>query len=619
MAKLLGLVVPERQKPARDAFSIRPRKVEQWLESLPKANLGETARQVYKVLIETNQLAFPHQERTRFLESLRDTVQYITDAMRKHFLGVTYPLPEKNQKIAAAAREILAAMATGYKIAIEDLVSSNVLFQDKKQLALLLHRAMTYTGRTLLTSYQVYAPYPPGSWAELHKLYAYAESRKLQRHKVADYQHMYEEKTTITDEYLRHLLLWLTSPYRLRQGEVTKIYNALDRMARYCDLAPPTHPLHLDYDGQFGVRLNRDKPPVPIRHAHHKCEPQTCRIIKTDRLAEHLRQDIQESEDVVTTTLTGIDMGRPDLSHDLLRRLLLAWGIESKREFRRNDKQEEVQVAVGLSAIHHYLIQHSQQNRTNPDDPFAQRAHFQSSMVQNLSDEKPDVWNMVYPDSKDINLTNIVSEELTLAGEKRPSWPVSPVETEAKLQQNAARDEPMHDWLITNESASGYCLEYTAGSDTKAQVGELVGIRRRISKRAWKWGIGVIRWMKFNNRRELQLGIEMLNPDAAAIGLRTAARDQDYKYQRTLLLPEIPAINQPASLLTGPVPWRVGNKVVLNILGKDVRVELTRLMQNTGLFAQFQFEFLDRDKSTDTPDQDDWLGEQDFGQVWSSI
>lgn len=619
MAKQLGLVVPERQKPARGAFSIRPRKVEHWLESLPKANLGETARQVYQVLTETNRLAFASQERARFLESLRDTVQYITDAMRKHFMGVTYPLPEKNQKIAAASREILAAMATGYKIAIEDLVSSNVLFQDKKLLTQLLHRAMSYTGRSLLTAYQVYAPYPEGTWAELHKLYAYAESRKLHRSRVADYQHMYVEKTTITDEYLRNLLLWLTSPYRLRQGEVTKIYNALDRMASYCDLEIPPVPNQADHHGQFGVRLNRDKPPAPIHHLQKQCEPRTCRILNTERLAEQLRRDIQQSEDVVTTTLTGIDMGRPDLSHDLLRRLLMAWGIESKRAFPRNDKQEEVQVAVGLSTIHHYLIQHGRQARSNPDDPFAQRAHFQSSVVKSLSDESPDVWNMVYPDSNDVKLTDIVTEELTLTGEKRPTWPSNPVENEARLQQGEAKPEALQNWLITNESASGYCLEYTAGSDTRAQVGELVGIRRRLSNHAWQWGIGVIRWMKFDARRELQLGVEMLNPDAAAIGLRTATQEQHDKYQRTLLLPEIPAIKQPATLLTGPVPWRVGNKVVLNILGKDVRVELSRLIQNTGLFAQFQFEFLDRDTHREEPGQDDWLGDQDFAQVWSSI
>ena len=618
VSKPLGLSVPKRQKPGKDAFSIRPRKVEQWIDALPKANLGETARQVYKALIETNQLELTHQDRTRFLESVREVVQYITDSMRKHFIGVTYPLPEKNQKIAAATREIYIAMTTGYKIAIEDTLSSNFLFQDKKQLTMLLHRAITYTGRTLLTSYQVYAPYPQKMWAELHKLYSYAESHKLNRAVIADYQHMYVNKSSVKAEYLRNLLLWLTSPYRLRQGEVTKVYNTLERWVQYCEIIKPTNPDDPQADGEFGINLGKDLPPCPIAQNSFHCPPANCRVLQTSKLAERIRHDIQQSEDVVTTTLTGIDMGRPDLSHDLLRRLLIAWGIETKRGFPRTTKQEDVQVAVGLSAIHQYLSHHHQQEQRSHKDPFAHRAEFESSIVKNLSDESPDVWNMVFPSGEDVDLTKIVTEELTLAGEQHPRSFSPPLFSPEGQQKQP--DVGLASWLIVNESASGYCLEYAEGNGTKAQVGELIGIRRQINKQSWKWGIGVIRWMKFNNQNEMQLGIEMLNPDAAAIGLRTAASNgKDLSYQRTLLLPEIPAINQPTTLITGPVPWRVGNKLMLHILGKDVNVELSRLVQNTGLFAQFQFEFLDSDKPKQHNELDERQDEQDFGHIWSSI
>ncbi len=622
MSKPLGLSVPNRQKPDKGAFSIRPRKVEQWIEGLPKANLGETARQVYQVLIETNQLDLPHQERTRFLESLREVVQYITDSMRKHFIGVAYPLPEKNQKIAAATREILIAMTTGYKIGIEDSLRSNYLFQDKKQLALLVHRAISYTGQTLLTSYQIYAPYPQKLWAEMHKLYSYAESHKLNRMTIPDYQHMYVDKSSIKAEYQRHLLLWLTSPYRLRQGEVTKVYHTLERWVKYCNLVKPAQPDDPAADGQFGINLGKDQPPCPINQSNFTCPPANCRVLQTEKLAERLRHDIQKVEDVVTTTLTGIDMGRQDLSHDLLRRLSIAWRIETKRGFPRTNKHEDVQVAIGLSAIHLFLTDHHEESQHIPNDPFAHRAEFESSMVKSLSDENPDVWNMVYPDGKDVDLTKIVTEELAVAGESPAKTDRPPVYSAQDSQKHA--EASLGSWLIINESASGYCLEYADGNSTKAQVGELVGIRRRNNEHSWKWGIGVIRWMKFNAQQEMQLGIEMLNPDAAAIGLRTAASESgEYNYQRSLLLPEIKAIKHPATLITAPVPWRVGNKLLLRILDKDVRVALTESVQNTGLFAQFQFEFLETDKAKNEIQQEDQREdqreEQDFGLVWSSI
>ncbi len=615
MSKKLGLAIPARQKPGKDSFNIRPRNVERWLDALPKANLGETARQIYRCLKETNQLDLSHQHRTRYLESLRETVQYITDSMRKHFFGLTYPLPRKNQKIAAATREINLAMAVGYKIALEDALKSSVLFQDKKHLTLLIHRAISYTGRALLTSYQVYSPYPEGMWGELNKLYAFAELRKLQHLGIADFRLMYGEKSTIEEEYLRNCLLWLASPYKLRQGEAVKIYNSLERFTRDCAIHKLDNPDHPAAQGLFAINLASEAPPGALSHHLKRPNHSVCRIINTDALAERLRQDILESEDVVTTTLSGIDMGRRDLSHDLLRRLLTAWGLETHRTFPRINKKEHVQVAAGLTSIHQILVDAHQSNKT--DAEFGHTAEFESSVVENLTDEKPDIWNMVYPSGSDVQLTQIVTSEL----KKEESSP-SELEKELPVLADSVNDDdPIEEnsWVIINESARGYCLKYTEEGAAKAQVGELIGIRRRISNRSWKWNIGVIRWMKFNPERELELGIEMLNANAAAIGMRVAAKTRNQSYHRTLLLPDVKANNQPASLVTGPVPWRVGNKLTLNILGKNVQVELTRMLQNTGLFAQFQFEFLQEKKQVQEVKKEDWLEDQDFGQIWSTI
>ena len=58
---------------------------------------------------------------------------------------------------------------------------------------------------------------------------------------------------------------------------------------------------------------------------------------------------------------------------------------------------------------------------------------------------------------------------------------------------------------------------------------------------------------------------------------------------------------------------------MINILGKRVNVQLTKLLQNTGLFAQFQFEIqADKDKTT-IGDVSDWSMDKDFGNVWSLI
>lgn len=619
MSQSPGLKIPAQRKPGRQDFSLRPKKVDAWLDSLPKANLGETARRIYQVLNETSQLQYPFAERFRFLEQMRELVQYATDSMRKHFLGMTFPLPEKNRQIASATREIYKAMATGYKIAIEDMTRAHTLFQDKKLLTTLLQRALFYTGRDLLTAYQIYTPSSPHTWQELNRLYAYAEMRKLHKTAVSDYQHHVTDKTTPSAEYLRLVLLTLASPYQLRQGEIYKIYTAVERWTRQLELRQLSLREEPDTRSRFLVNLDKNAPPRPTAYSVIREEHQNAyRLLDTEILIRQLRKEIRNSEEVVSTTLTSVDLGRPDLSHDLMRRLLVAWGTEAKRGFPRSPKHESVEVTIGLSATHRFL-NHMARRQGSGKDLFEHRAHYETQEIRHINDPQHDVWDMIYStDASDFDTSGImplINQELGL---KPATAGSSESATRKPAQQYQAGS-----WIILNESASGYCLEYHDHDTTQAQVGELVGIRRGHNGKTLKWGIGVIRWLKFadkqssdNSDKSVQMGIEMLNPNAAAVGIRpSASSNKPENYQRTLMLPEIRAMNQPATLITGPVPWRPGQHAVINILGKEIAVVLTHSLQNTGLFAQFRFQ----PQTQQSYREDDSRQDDALSQVWSSI
>jgi hypothetical protein len=612
---MIGLNLPSRRKPGRDDVDIRLKHIEQWIADLPKANVGETARRVFEILVSTNQLNYAPQLRFRFLEELRAPVQYVTEALRKHFVGVSFPLPTKSQKIAAITREIYLEMATGYKIALEDTLSRSLVFVDKKLVAQLCHRTISAMSRSLLTSYQTYAPYPANLWLELHKLYSFAEKQKLLRLAIKDDQHKYVEKSTIYTEYVRTLLLALTSPYRLRHGEVGKVYDTLERWTVHTAIHPMTD--KNQHKGHFGFNLDADTPPRSLVLATDNCDHAACRVLDTEPLAHIIRDEILNTADVGGTTLTSIDMQRPDLSHDLLRRLLIAWGVISKRNFPRSEKYEKVRVTIGLSATHKVITEGRKSKRNNMkrhpggmEDIYGSTAHYDSAVVESVNDTQPDVWDMIYPSDLSSFERQKQQELQNLRKPPAPPPPAPPAEADPYTVET---------WAILNESASGYCLQCEKESKAKIQVGELTGIRRSGDGHTWKWGIGVIRWMRINEEQRLLLGIEMLTPDAAAVGIKPAVEDGLDDYKRTLMLPELTAINQPPTLITGPVPYRVGNKLVVNILGKRVNVQLTKLLQNTGLFAQFQFEIQsDKDKAK-AGDVSDWSVDKDFGNIWSSI
>jgi hypothetical protein len=48
-------------------------------------------------------------------------------------------------------------------------------------------------------------------------------------------------------------------------------------------------------------------------------------------------------------------------------------------------------------------------------------------------------------------------------------------------------------------------------------------------------------------------------------------------------------MHQPASLLTPPMQYKVGDALLLNDTGRLINVQLTRLVEYTGNFARFHY------------------------------
>ncbi len=612
MPKQLGLDIPELEKPSKDNFDLRPKQVDTWLDSLPRANIGETARRIFELLVETNRYRYPYQNRIYFLDAARETVLYVTDAMKRHFVGVNAPLPSKNLKIVSATREIHHAMAIGYMIAIEGYLNHNLFFSDTKQLANMIQRCLSSLGRVLLTSYQTYTPYPKNVWSQIHKLYLAAEQQKLLTITTIDNQNVHNVKTNINCEYMRILLTALTSPYKLRHGEAGKVYTVLERWTHKTKLKTVENVTKSS--SLFGVNLASDDPPRAFSITNKEEESEFLRVLDSTALTNAIRKDLKHGFKTGETTITSIDINRPDLSQDLMKRLLIAWCVIPKRNFPRNDVEESVHITLGLTATHQVIISGSKKDNgyandsstTGEQDIFDQTAHYQANNVSHSEIEtQPDVWEMIYFPDEDNGLESL---EEKFNNEQEPSTPA-----QVKKQQAET-------WLILNESARGYCIKTINETKSRAQVGELLGIRRQVSKATWKWGVGVIRWMKCDASSGLMLGIEMLTPDAAAIGLRVVSNAK-HDYQRTLMLPELQAVNQPTTLITTAVPYRTGHKLVINILGKEILVQLSKQVQNTGLFAQFQFDIMDEQSAVvrGEIDEDKDDDSPDFSGVWNSI
>lgn len=586
----LHLHVPARIEPTNDSFDARPKRVEAWISTLPLGNPGETARLVYGALIEMNRLRMSATDRMKILELFRNTIHFIEECLRKHYVGQSLPLSPKNQKLAELSLELMSEMAIGYKIIIMEATADNLKF-DAKSMARVIQRAIRYVGRLLLQSYQIYAPYPAGAWRELHQLYLYAEHHNMADIQVRDAEHTRNQVSSASNAYKQNLLLSLACPYRLRQGEADEIYLALEEwvqdsvLYRYDD-SP-------EAKGLFLIDLDSDEPPTYAAREPNK-HSSLCRNLDTSGLATVIREEIKFAGKPGTGR--G-ELQKEVMTRDLLRRLMMSWGVMTKRRFSRMSKSSQVAVSVGINAVHYFIggnfdqINPSTCNQTGEPN-FQKPAEFAARGEHSL--DTPDLWEINM--SMSANPHNRERESANDAGENTFQF---------------------HQWDMVNSSAGGYCLLWTKDDVSAAQVGEIVGIRET-TKDQTVWTIGVIRWMKYIHAKGLEVGVQMLAPCAEAIATKNKDAQSANEYVRALILPAINAIKQPATLLTPVSSYKIGEEIEIDRGDQKAHMKLTKLVESTGTYAQFQFQ-LDSPISTKESGAGSDSKIKEFDSIWTSI
>lgn len=616
------LATPSLKPPERGAFNTRPKNINNWISELPLGDTGECARIIYTTLRDSNQLDISKQARYYLLGKISDPLANILSTLKKHYLHETLPLSDKNQSIAELSIELNAEMAMGYKIIIDQTWGNPLSFLKKQKTRTAIHRAIFYLNNVLLTAYEIYSDHPANVWLQIHQLYLYAEENQLEKTAVKNFGSAHIPKCSIRDLYKQILLIGLLSPYRFKQSIVEHIYTHLRIWSQHCRVLLPES--YSDVHNQVQIRLNTDFAPS-FFNSTEPSNPTHSRWLETTRLVQLLSQHLSENKPI------------PDLPMDSVYLMALTWSGKTRRSFSRTTTNSTLTITIGLSATHHLITQIL---RLNPDiekegicksitqiifdantpidaqsyllDPNMEMpAEFAGPLIfgaNSVNEFVPDVWDQNYA-SKTIGY----DYNLRL-------W------LEQKDKENKTFD--MEYELVNcnniNESADGYCLIGYMDSSLKkqkVQIGELVGMRdaTNFDEDESMLNIGVIRRMK-NTSKGLELGIQKLAPCAQVVAIcRFMNTDIEPDYSRALILPELKTINQTATLLTKN-SYKTGDQLTINKHGYKTRIKLSKLIQTTGVFSQFEFnkvESLGFDKPK--PLSIDLDSENEFDNIWQLI
>ncbi len=549
----LNFEVPEQKDQVSSNRDLRPKMIERWLEDLPRANIGVMAKQVYTLLVESNALKLSPSERLKLLQQLYSPVDYILKAMEKHYVGLSLPFPEKNHKIALLAQSLLQEMIIAHKSIILDSFHDEKPSKNRLQLATVMQNHMAFNNRLLLCLHLTYSAVPKEFWREQCLILQYAEQASVSDLAVFGNSSPW----SVINRFKQAILLTVATPCSLGQQEILRFNHYLTEWSPHCRLlnikkyTPGLHTLFID--------LHADDGPQYIENLD--LYSHSWQIIDTGALIPAIGNEITKTRD----NLSSIQLHR-----EALLRLQKQLGGGQKRQFNRMEKQDTFTLAIGISAIHWMLSHHI----GSTDRDVVRPACYMNAFITNVGhSDAPDVWNLYRKAEINSTLGGGVTDK--------------PIEYET------------YDFDVIDESANGFKLKLKQKQTANGlKVGELISLHKGFNGTGKHFGLALIRWLHRTINNEFIIGIELIAPHALPVEVSLYSENKDSNAQhkmRALLLPELPAIKQPAALIM-PNTFKENQQVLLQSGdGREDELIILKQQKNQGSsYAQYQYECIER-------------------------
>ncbi|WP_049723380.1 hypothetical protein [Gilvimarinus polysaccharolyticus] len=564
--------------------------VAQWIDAQPLTQTSYVSAVLYAALPELIHLKTDGQNHIDMLDQVRPAVQAAIQGLSKAFLHQPLILPEAARKAAVIAQALQKHLSNAYLRTVHTTFTNRC---PPELRALAIHRTLTGLGLLLLRSYQLYTPTLKRLWREVHTLYLLAERHDLTELHINDPLTNHQGVKTITQAYLRILLLATAHPNQLGQNDLYNLYLSLESLSLQAQLHKYNEEGDNAHNGLYAIMLDNDSPPV-YRSRLKLYNSQDLRLLDTDALCKTLQNQPPGTETRLSSTLIG--------------HILPAWQHAVERSYPRHAGDGSLEVTVGLSNVHFYSA-----NET----PFS--LYLKSPSELGLDGLNQGIFKqrgLKLKDRINPNAADPWGEAFDVAKPSMQTSGQSTLNLEDDIRRasraNYQGQHPIDKIAVIDASAGGYCLEWRGQSPATLKAGELLGVREPGRQ---KWGIAAVRWVQ-QSRSATQIGIQLLAPQAqpaaAAIVQKTG---EDAEYLRVLALPALRLANQPASLLTNAVSFRELQKIKLYQNGVITSLQLTRRLFSTGIISQFAYKVL---ANAEPPKAQETHVKTDFSALWDS-
>ena len=501
-----------------------------WIEQLTLTNVQLTQQVLTGQLASLGAAQLAPVERLKILEVLREPVHFVQGESSKRYAGRPLPLDDGEAAIWNNVLMLWREMSRNYQQCLKAYREGDIAIAPHA--ALVSMRCLRLLGSQMLDHYRVYRQPAGALWRALHEHYSFAENHDFARIRVQDSFSKRDPDSSCAESYVQVLLAHLANPFALSVRQIAFVTRWLERWATLIGLSTqplptsPVPPLSVDLTGSSSVILGASSEALPH-----------LRYLDLEQLSKTLRQTINLLKQGQTPGQLGLgEDARQPGCENLLMLLYVHWcRAGSARAEDRSKGEEQAQVCFGLAAAHLHV----------GGREFRQPGDLSSREKQDL-----DTYGYI------TRLDHATGESIAPGLEK---------------------------WQILNHSASGFmCMQREPDGKARISHNQLLAVRRAGGR---NFHTGMVQWLKMDEGGELCCGVRLFPGMAQAISVRPSnfSPASNGRYERALLLPEVPSPATPATLIL-PAGWFQSGRFVEVYSDRKQVAKLLNLLEKGGDF-----------------------------------
>lgn len=596
----IHLYVPQQTLTYSAYIDVRPKQVQSWLDALPAANLAESARMVRTALVEINKVKMPAGQRQALMDQFTRVVAPLADGLRASY--VSSPLPPSGEQLHSInlLQQIYASIANSYKILVSDAQrSGKTLDAGNQDFMQALCGAMDFLSLQLAQAYEVYFPEPKRVWGELHYLYLLAQRNKVLEVTLRSSPGQSAGGLTVADRYKRAVMMTLSNPYHLIQGECALLYGKLTAWARQIRLKPwrsgecP--------GGHFFIDMGTDAAPR-YAPAGMNLTPIFPFVVEFGDVLDIIRRLVGELK---RGEIEG-EAKQPSFADRKLRstyeRAAAAWGGRQERLGVRTHGMSDTVMLMGLSHCYRLFAE------VAPELDFSALAGQAQPVKAKKKDSGlrlMDIEEHIRQAASQIGSTDEHATDTAMfdagASTTHETVEVGAAPGVEVMFGDAKGDDPVMEedtsrWRQRNQSQGGVSLFCFMDCTSRSQVGEIVAFRPASSRWNEDWRVGAVRWIRVQPGQGMEMGIRTLADDALAVRTKALVGvGAGGALGRGLLTPWGDPRIRPVTLLCPPAIYDEATVLALE-LAKDVviPVRLDTLVDSSNRYSQYRFTCLEK-------------------------